>query len=55
MSNESLLSSCETPALVPRAGGNFQLPLSQEQKYAFDRFKLGHNLFITGPGGTGKT
>ena len=66
MSNESLLSSCETPALVPRAvlRGNFQfqhsvrspeLPLSQEQKYAFDRFKSGENLFITGPGGTGKT
>jgi ATP-dependent DNA helicase PIF1 len=29
--------------------------LSPEQKYAFDRFKEGKNLFITGPGGTGKT
>jgi ATP-dependent DNA helicase PIF1 len=29
--------------------------LSQEQQYAFRRFKQGHNLFITGPGGTGKS
>jgi ATP-dependent DNA helicase PIF1 len=29
--------------------------LSQEQNYAFERFKQGKNLFITGPGGTGKT
>ena len=29
--------------------------LSIEQKYAFDKFKRGENLFITGPGGTGKT
>ena len=29
--------------------------LSVEQQYAFDKFVDGHNLFITGPGGTGKT
>ena len=29
--------------------------LSPEQSYAFERFKEGKNLFITGPGGTGKT
>jgi ATP-dependent DNA helicase PIF1 len=29
--------------------------LSIEQKYALDKFKKGENLFITGPGGTGKT
>jgi ATP-dependent DNA helicase PIF1 len=29
--------------------------LSPEQNLALDRFKSGHNLFITGPGGTGKT
>ena len=29
--------------------------LSREQKIAFDKFKNGENLFITGPGGTGKT
>jgi len=29
--------------------------LSKEQKYAFHKFKKGENLFITGPGGTGKT
>lgn len=29
--------------------------LSEEQKYAFEQFKKGENLFLTGPGGTGKT
>lgn len=29
--------------------------LSQDQQYAFDQFKQGKNLFITGPGGSGKT
>ena len=29
--------------------------LSPEQKYALEKFKRGENLFITGPGGTGKT
>ena len=29
--------------------------LSKEQQYAFQKYKLGHNLFITGPGGTGKS
>jgi ATP-dependent DNA helicase PIF1 len=28
---------------------------SREQKYAFDKFVNGENLFITGPGGTGKS
>jgi ATP-dependent DNA helicase PIF1 len=29
--------------------------LSLDQAYAFEKFKCGENLFITGPGGTGKT
>jgi len=29
--------------------------LSAEQKYAFAKFAKGHNIFVTGPGGTGKT
>lgn len=29
--------------------------LSLEQKYAFEKFRKGNNLFITGPGGTGKS
>lgn len=29
--------------------------LSDEQRIAFDKFKNGHNLFITGSGGTGKS
>lgn len=31
------------------------MSLSREQHYALDRFIKGENLFITGPGGTGKT
>jgi ATP-dependent DNA helicase PIF1 len=31
------------------------MELSPEQTYALQQFKAGHNLFITGPGGTGKT
>lgn len=31
------------------------MSFSIEQRIAFDRFILGQNLFITGPGGTGKT
>jgi ATP-dependent DNA helicase PIF1 len=31
------------------------MSLSKEQAYAFERFKCGDNLFITGAGGTGKT
>ena len=29
--------------------------LSPDQQYAYTQFRQGHNLFITGPGGTGKT
>ena len=29
--------------------------LSLEQKYAFEKFRQGENIFITGPGGTGKS
>lgn len=32
-----------------------QMNLSPEQKYALDAFKSGENIFVTGPGGTGKT
>lgn len=31
------------------------MSLNKEQRWALDRFTKGHNLFITGPGGTGKT
>lgn len=34
---------------------NFTMNLSEQQQFAFDKFKSGENLFITGPGGTGKT
>ena len=29
--------------------------LSDEQKIAYDKYKQGENIFLTGPGGTGKT
>jgi len=31
------------------------IALSLDQQYAFSRFRSGHNIFVTGPGGTGKT
>lgn len=47
----SLSPSC-FPTEELRAG--FQT-LSSEQKYAFAKFAQGRNVFVTGPGGTGKT
>ena len=32
-----------------------QMILSPEQRYAFQQFQEGENVFLTGPGGTGKT
>ena len=29
--------------------------LSEEQKKAYEKYKVGDNIFLTGPGGTGKT
>jgi len=31
------------------------MELSKEQQFAFDKYVEGHNIFITGPGGTGKS
>lgn len=31
------------------------MELSPEQQFAYDKYILGHNIFITGPGGTGKS
>ena len=31
------------------------MELSKEQQIAFDKYIQGHNIFITGPGGTGKS
>ena len=28
--------------------------LSEEQKIAYEKYKQGENIFLTGPGGTGK-
>ena len=40
-------TSCSTTANLSH--------LSAEQRYAYQQFTQGYNLFITGPGGTGKT
>lgn len=32
-----------------------ELELSPEQKLAFDKYVMGENIFITGPGGAGKS
>ena len=31
------------------------MELSREQQIAFDKYVQGHNIFITGPGGAGKS
>ena len=31
------------------------MELSREQQIAFDKYVQGHNIFITGPGGSGKS
>ena len=32
-----------------------EINLSKEQQYIYDKYLQGDNIFITGPGGTGKT
>ena len=39
----------------PVGDDSFQDYMSPEQKLAFEKYKSGQNVFITGPGGTGKS
>lgn len=39
----------------PIGNDSFQDQMSPEQKLAFEKYKSGQNVFITGPGGTGKS
>lgn len=48
--SEPIFSCLSTPSLQQGYSN-----LSTEQKYAFAKFLKGQNLFVTGPGGTGKT
>ena len=48
--SEPTFSCLSTPSLQQGYSN-----LSTEQKYAFAKFLKGQNLFVTGPGGTGKT
>lgn len=44
------------PGAVPDAVQSKEAPsLSPDKQYAFNKYKLGQNIFITGPGGTGKS
>ncbi len=50
-------TNASTPNANPTTialGAEYDL-LSPEQKHAFARYQLGNNVFITGPGGTGKS
>ncbi len=42
-------------AVAASASASAEQTLSLAQEYAFNMAQLGHNLFITGPGGTGKS
>jgi len=44
----------ETAASIEKPIGN-DLSMSPEQKLAFEKYRSGQNVFITGPGGTGKS
>ena len=48
----------QIPPSSPQEGGyagSPRTPLSLEQQLAFEQFANGQNVFVTGPGGTGKT
>jgi ATP-dependent DNA helicase PIF1 len=56
------ISTPVLPQVSPQDGGKIvrgivlpATPLSVEQQQAFEQFASGKNVFITGPGGTGKT
>jgi len=56
----SLLSDTVVPAATAssessNSASSFQSHMSPEQKLAFEKYKSGQNVFITGPGGTGKS
>ena len=51
----SSASSASASSASASASASALESLSYEQQYAFHKFKQGHNLFITGPGGTGKS
>ena len=52
---EARVFIAEPPLPVSSASSLSLDGLSFEQQHAFRKFKKGHNLFITGPGGTGKS
>uniref|UniRef100_A0A6C0DNN2 AAA+ ATPase domain-containing protein n=1 Tax=viral metagenome TaxID=1070528 RepID=A0A6C0DNN2_9ZZZZ len=54
--NSSNIEKKEQPIEQPiKARMEKDIELSKEQQYAYYKFMNGENLFITGPGGTGKT
>lgn len=53
-SNTKVITISETNACNINSNINVDI-LSDEQKFAYEKYTQGNNLFITGPGGTGKT
>jgi ATP-dependent DNA helicase PIF1 len=53
--NLSAPAPTPTPAPAPAGNDSFQEHMSPEQILAFGKYKSGQNVFITGPGGTGKS
>ena len=49
--NSASSTDMATDMAVPLAEKN----LSPEQQHALDEFNVGKNIFLTGPGGSGKT
>jgi ATP-dependent DNA helicase PIF1 len=49
----SFMTSATVTATITNVAESQQL--SSEQQIAFNKYKRGHNVFITGPGGTGKS
>jgi ATP-dependent DNA helicase PIF1 len=45
----------QSPSLSADGIATYKEDLSPEQQYAFDKYSMGQNIFITGPGGTGKS
>lgn len=41
--------------IIPPDNNNIMMEFTKEQKYIIQKFEKGENLFISGPGGTGKT
>jgi len=54
--NEIIIDNSVPPPPPPKKDADINIScLSREQRQAYDKFVNGENVFVTGPGGTGKT